>query len=606
VNPLPAIPVITAGGPTTFCAGGSVILNAPSGFTYLWSNGATTPSINVNTGGSYTVTVTNSTGCSATSVATIVTVNPIPATPVITTNGPLTFCSGGSVNLTTQPANAYLWSNGATTQNINVSSSGSYTVTVTTAAGCSATSVPTVVTVNPLPAVPVITASGPTSFCAGGSVTLTAPAGFTYLWSNGSASQSINVNTSGNYTVTVTNGNGCSNTSLPTTVTVNPLPAVPVITPSGPTTFCQNTFVTLSAPAGFIYLWNTGGTTQSIPVSSSGNYTVTVTNLNGCSSTSAATTVTVNPLPAVPVITASGPTTFCQGGSVTLSAPAGFTNLWSNGSTTQSINVANAGNYSVTVTNANGCNASSLITSVQLNPLPPTPVITATGPTTFCQGGSVTLSAPAGFTYLWSTGATTQSINVNTSGNYSVSVTNANNCSAGSAITTVTVNPLPAVPVITQNGNVLTSTAATTYQWYFNGSLIPGAISQTYTYSTGGDYTVTVTNAQGCTSTSQIYTAMRNEFVLLNGNERFFMNLFPNPVTSDQLTIMYELEQPHKVGIRLINAQGRSITIQSLVSRTAGRYTVNANAVAQRIWPGVYILEFTIDRKNATRTILKF
>ena len=123
---------------------------------YLWSNGETTPSINVTSSGSYTVQVTNANGCqSAASAATVVTVNALPVTPTITTGGPTTFCAGGSVTLTSSAGTSYLWSNGETTQSINVATSGSYTVQVTNASGCqSAVSVATVVTVNALPATP--------------------------------------------------------------------------------------------------------------------------------------------------------------------------------------------------------------------------------------------------------------------------------------------------------------------------------------------------------------------------------------------------------------------------------------------------------------------
>ncbi|MBC8034759.1 MAG: T9SS type A sorting domain-containing protein, partial [Chitinophagaceae bacterium] len=213
--------------------------------------------------------------------------------------------------------------------------------------------------------------------------------------------------------------------------------------------------------------------------------------------------------------------------------------------------------------------------------------------------------APAGFSYLWSNGATTQSINVTSSGNYSVTVTNANNCSAASAVTSVTVNAPPPVPVITQTGNTLFSSSSTGNQWYFNGTIITGAIAASYTYTVGGDYSVTVTNAAGCSSSSTMFTAGRNGVFQITDTERFYYNLFPNPVTSSQLTIEYQLEQPHTVGVSLFNMNGRRITIQGPVARTAGRYTLNANAVAERIWKGVYILQFTIDGKQVSRTIIK-
>ena len=312
------------------------------------------------------------------------------------------------------------------------------------------------VTVN-VAAQPTITASGPTTFCIGGSVTLSSSAGSTYLWSTGATTQSINVTTSGSYTVQVTNAAGCQSiASLATAVTVNALPSQPTITAGGSTTFCAGGSVTLTSSAGSTYLWSTGATTQSINVTTAGSYTVQVTNAAGCQSiASAATTVTVNALPSQPTITAGGPTTFCIGGSVTLTSSAGSTYLWSTGATTQSINVTTAGSYTVQDTNAAGCQSiSSAATTVTVNALPAQPTITAGGSTTFCAGGSVTLTSSAGSSYLWSTGATTASINVTTAGSYTVQVTNAAGCqSIASAATTVTVNALPAQPTITAGGS---------------------------------------------------------------------------------------------------------------------------------------------------------
>jgi len=148
-----ATPIITAGGQTTFCSGGSLTLTSSAGATYLWSNGATTASINITTTGSYSVRVTNTNGCqSAASAATLVTVNTLPITPTITASGPTTFCTGGSVTLTSSAGSTYLWSTDTTTSNINVTTAGSYTVKVKNANGCqSAASTTTIVVVNEKP-----------------------------------------------------------------------------------------------------------------------------------------------------------------------------------------------------------------------------------------------------------------------------------------------------------------------------------------------------------------------------------------------------------------------------------------------------------------------
>jgi hypothetical protein len=510
VNANPPTPTITAGGPTTFCAGGSVTLTAPSATSYAWSNGATTQAINVSAAGAYSVTVTNGNGCSSTSAAAVVTVNASPPAPTITAGGPTTFCAGGSVTLTAPSATSYAWSNGATTQAIDVSAAGAYSVTVMDANGCSSTSAATAVTINANPPAPTITAGGPTTFCAGGAVTLTASSAASYAWSNGATTQSITVSATGAYSVTVADANGCSATSAATSVTVNPLPT-PTIAAGGPTTFCAGGAVTLTASPAASYAWSNGATTQSINVSAGGTYSVTVIDANGCSATSAATGVTVNPLPS-PTITAGGPTTFCAGGTVTLTASSASSYAWSSGATTQSIDVSASGAYSVTVTDVNGCSATSASTSVVVNPNPPAPTITTGGPTTFCAGGSVTLTAPGGYSYSWSNGATTQAINVTSGGAYTVTVTDANGCSAVSAATAVTVNPLPPATITAggpttfcAGGSVtLTASSGTSYSWS-NGATTPSI-----NVTASGAFSVTVTDANGCSVTSAPTTVTVN------------------------------------------------------------------------------------------------
>ncbi len=314
-----------------------------------------------------------STGATTQSVAVSGTVNALP-TATITAGGPTTFCQGGSVTLTASAGSSYLWSNGATTQSTTVSASGSYTVQVTYSAGCFATSVATVVTVNILPT-PTITAGGATTFCQGGSVTLTASAGSSYLWSNGATTQAITVSAAGNYNVRVTNANGCFATSANTTVTVNPLPTA-TITAGGPTTFCQGGSVALTSNAGSSYLWSNNATTQSITATTSGNYTVTVTNASGCSTTSAVRTVTVNPLPVL-TVTAT-PTSVSRGFNTQLNVTGSNlgTFAWTPTANLSSTTIANpiarvmsTTTYTVTVASSAGCTATGNVTVTALDDL---------------------------------------------------------------------------------------------------------------------------------------------------------------------------------------------------------------------------------------------
>jgi hypothetical protein len=529
--------------------------------------------------------VTSSCGATTVSNEVTVTINAVPSATV-SASGPTTFCEGGSVTLEAPAGNTYLWSTGATTQSIAVAATGAYSVTVTNGAGCSAAAAPVNVTVNAIPPVPVITADGPTTFCEGGSVTLTAPDGYSYLWSNGATTRSINVAATGDHSVTVTS-NGCSATSATTAVTVNANPAVPEIAASGPTTFCDGGTVTLTAPAGFSYLWSNGATTQSIDVTTTGSYSVTVTNANGCSAASTATAVTVNANPEA-TITADGPTTFCEGNSVTLTANAASSYLWSNGATTQSILVTAGGSYSVTTTNAQGCSSGSAATNVTVNALP-TASISASGATTFCEGGSVTLTASAGASYLWSTGATSPSIDVTQSGIYSVTVTNESGCSTTSSPTTVTVNANPEATITPSgpttfcegNGVTLTASAAASYLWS------NGATTQSIVITAAGSYSVTTTNAQGCSSgsaaTNVTVNALPTATIGASGVTTFCEGgsvtltasagssyLWSNGATSSSLNVT----QSGSYSVTVTNENGCSTT------SSATTVTVNANPAA--------------------------
>ena len=481
VNP---VATITTSGPTALCPGGSVTLTSSIANSYLWSNGATTQSINVNTAGTYTVTVTNVPSCNSVSAPVVITM----ANPAASVTGTTSICAGQSTTLTATAGASYLWSTGATTQSITPTTSNTYTVTVTFAGGCTASG-SSVVTVNPLPST---TITGINSICQGASTTLNAGAGFSgYLWSTGATTATINTGIAGPYTVTVTGAGGCSSTAT-RSVTVNPLPT-PAIT--GTTTFCQGNNSTLNAGGGYAnYLWSTGATTQTLNVTASSNYIVTVTDANGCSkSTNAVVTVNANPAPSI-----TGPLAFCAGNSTTLNAGAGYTNyLWSNGALTQTISPAGANNYTVTVTNANGCTGTASAATV-VNPLP-APVIT--GISSICQNTVSALNAGSGYSsYLWSTGAVTPAINANATGTYTVTVTDANTCSK-SASFNLTVNPLP-LPSITGvtafcQGGSSTLNAGGGFSSYLWST---GAVTQTLPVSTQANYTVTVTNGFGCTA----------------------------------------------------------------------------------------------------------
>ncbi len=356
-----------------------------------------------------------------------------------------------------------------------------------------------VLTVSALPPTPTITAGGATTFCQGGSVTLTSSVAASYAWSTGATTQSITVSASGSYTVTVANSNGCSATSAATAVTVNPKPA-PVITPSGATTICSGSSVTLDAGAGYSsYAWSTGATTQTITVSAAGNYTVAVTSSSGCSGTSAATTVTVVANP-TPTTTPSGTVSIPAGGNVTITTNDTYAAyLWSTGATTQSINATAAGSYTVTVTNGTGCSGTSAPVVVTISSCPK-PTITASGSVTnVCAGKKITLTASAGSSYLWSTGATTQKITVTAAGSYYVTEPSA--CGNVTSDTTVVTYQTCANPTGLVASGITASSA--TLGW----TGVPCATKYNVEYKKSGTTTWTTVVATGTSTTVTGLTA---------------------------------------------------------------------------------------------------
>ncbi|MBI2967287.1 MAG: SprB repeat-containing protein [Bacteroidetes bacterium] len=265
--------------------------------TYLWNDGAITEDRTALAAGTFTVTITDAEPCTYTETVTITQ----PADTVVTgTIAPTTYCAGNSVSV---PYTLFCNVNAGNVFTAQLSdAAGSFAaptnigIISSTTSGTIAATIPvaqpsgsgyrirvvssdpittgsdngTDLTVNSNPT-PTITAGGPTTFCAGGSVTLTSSAASSYSWSTTETTASINVTASGNYTVTVTDGNGCTGASAPTTVTVNSNPT-PTITAGGPTTFCAGGSVTLTSSAASSYSWSTTETTASINVTASGNY----------------------------------------------------------------------------------------------------------------------------------------------------------------------------------------------------------------------------------------------------------------------------------------------------------------------------------------------
>ncbi|MEP7128079.1 MAG: T9SS type A sorting domain-containing protein [Chitinophagales bacterium] len=372
-----------------------------------------------------------------------------------------------------------------------------------------------------------VTAVGSTTFCQGDSVNLMSGSDhYAYLWSTGETTKKIWAKNSGDYWLRVWDKKEGYWASDTLSVTVNPKPEIPTIKNSGNDAFCIGSSTVLTVKnidANATYKWSTGVTGTSLTIINPGTYTVSVTDQNGCSSVSTGTAITAYPLPQ-PVITASGPLTFCDGQSVQLDAGADYpTCKWSTDKNGHLLTVTKSGSYNVTVTDINGCTNTSSFVTVVVNPLP-SANITTNGPNTFCEGNSPTfLSANSVYPhYQWVKGskdidnATSKNYYPLSTGTYKVTVTDVNNCVNQSNGKDITVNTKPKAKVtLTGSKNICNGATRMlsayvgngyTYQWIKNEINIPGATQSIYIVSTAGDYLCRVTNLNGCTEDSKVTT----------------------------------------------------------------------------------------------------
>lgn len=436
VEPVPDQPVVVAGGSTDICEGDSVILSAPLGFDYNWSNGSTEQSVKVTEAGDYSVVVIDDNGCESVSSNIItVNVNSLPAQPVISAEGDTEICTGGSVVLSAPEGFEYEWSNGETTRSIEVTATGNYSIVVKNAEGCSSPpSEEVAVLVNEIPGKPEITTDKDTEICDGDSVVLSAPEGFDYMWSTGEDTRSIIVKTEGDYTVTAYNGVCASPLGDAVTVSVNPIPDPPVISPEGPITINQGESVELTASEAEGYLWSSSESTRIISADASGQYTVRAISAAGCESTSSdPVEVTVLSKYPAPEVMINGETTFCEGESVTLSVEESYAYNWSNGANTQFILVTEPGSYTVTVEDEEGFESEvsdPVVVEVLSNP-----VVDADVTDVLCfnsSDGNISLDISGGtepYQVNWDNSMSGEILSNLTAGSYTATVTDANGCS---------------------------------------------------------------------------------------------------------------------------------------------------------------------------------
>lgn len=327
----------------------------------LWSNGATSSSITVNTPGTYTLTVTEN-GCTSTPVSVTIAQE---LNPNLNITGNLSLCQGSTTTLTadtTGAINSYLWSNGATTPTITVNTAGTYTVTVTTPAGCQYTQTVQVVR----EAVAAIAIANPAQLnCAVNAVPIHAtvtnmPTGATIAWTASpggnivSGANTLNpiVNQPGTYTLTITNPSGLQCAVSRSVTVLRDTSAPGIILMADKTVICEGESVDLVATGAVTYTWDGlpgNGAIQTVLPTTTTTYTVTGIGANGCQGNVATVTIIVRPNITSPLTDVE----FCKGEKYILDAGTGpnYTYLWSTGATTQTTEITADGEYWVEISN---------------------------------------------------------------------------------------------------------------------------------------------------------------------------------------------------------------------------------------------------------------
>lgn len=542
----PANPVSASISTTsaTCLTGGTATVTASNGnapYTYLWSNNQTDPTATGLASGTYNVTVTDNNGCKTTSSATV-SANNTPPPSSISGNSTLT-CAQSAVTLSAPSgAYSYAWSNGDNSVSTSINTAGTYIVTVTNSAnGCTSSS-SKIITEDK--AAPTATINGNTVLtCSQSQLMLSSSGNNTFQWAgpsiiSGTNGSSINLNNTGTYSLTVTSlGNGCTNTNSVNITENKTVPPTPSINPTNPTISCSNSFVTLSSTlsGSFTQQWNYNGSLlgsgSQVNANQAGNYVLVVTDPNnGCTSSnfttvsSTKTTLSVN---------TTGAKITCTNPSVTITANAAgaVSYSWTSSTfntTQQNPSVNTPGTYTVVATDINGCTGTSQAT-VTSDTQKPNVSANASGSIS-CSTPNVTLTASSstsGLSYAWASSngfsATGNPTTTQQAGTFTVTATNPTNGCSNTA--TVNVAASNDKPILATKGGTITckdtvvniavtvtgNTTGLTYKWASTNGF--SSTSASADVKKSGDYLVTVTASNGCSSTATAKVTIDNQAI---------------------------------------------------------------------------------------------
>lgn len=518
--PLSVIVVATDLNCATDCdASISAVVSGGFGpYTFLWSNGATTQIVENQPAGNYTVTVTDANGCSAVGDGTIG--SPILLSVDVTIDNPPCGVIGGTGTVTANPSGGippynYFWSTGENTQTISNLPPGNYFVVVTDAHNCQAVNNFAVI---PVDGIDIDVSASPTTDCGtqDGMASASASGGtppYSYEWSNSSTGSNVNGLAPGTYTVTATDAAGCMAVA---NVTVGGFPDV-ILMPFETDASCGGSdgiasVVVISGTAPFTYQWSNGVTTSVNPNLTPGTYSVTVTDANNCFTTANLNIGGAQNLE----LDLNSNNVSCTGAndglaSVNiLSGTAPFDIIWSNGGTTSTILGLSSGTYSVSVSDGAGCFETGSITVSEPNPISLSVNVSGAGCTGTGGASANALGGTPPYSYVWSNGQTGQNLTNVSSGDYSVTVTDSEGCTKSETVTITSASPPSCNAFIISNisgvgasdgtagVNVTGGTPPFFYLWS------NGQVTSTATNLGAGTHSVTVTDANGCTTSCSV------------------------------------------------------------------------------------------------------
>ncbi len=517
--------------------GGVTTTISPAGtYTYAWSNGAGTMNLSNIPGGSYSLTVTSSSGCTGVATIDVPDAVFIPAITGVAAANTSCISPNGSIAVTVTPAGTYsfLWSNGSTAEDLINLAAGSYTLTVTAGLTCSATADFMVEDQAGMPAIQSVI-SPDTCGMSAGSIELQisgSQAPYSLLWSNGATTSSLPNLSQGTYTVTVTGSNGCSTaTSLDVPNEEIPIVLQELVTPNTSCTQSNGAIdISVSPTLSYLYHWSTGATTEDLFNIPAGDYTVTVT-FGTCLETAAYTVVNSNIPFTISGISSANTSCINANGSIDVSVtpPGAYSFLWSNGMPTEDLQGLVPGAYTITVTNPEGCSLSS---TYQVGDQIVLPVLTAmvsdnmscTAPT-----GSIDVTVhPAGsYSYAWSNGSMAEDLTGLEAGIYTVMATDQSGCTTQQSFTVISTAQPPVFSAQITNdvcggetGSIDLTASPSGCQYVWSS----GQTDEDLSDIPEGQYAITVTSPNGCLAA--------DTFTVANVNLNFSITSTITPDTS--------------------------------------------------------------------------